>query len=297
MSSSSSTVSSTSAGAAFVSAFASAFFAGAFFAGGAPFFARLGVCAATGSAFAVFAREGRSLLAALASALTGAFAVVVFVSLAVLTARLAGAEAFVAFTAFVAFAGVRLAGVLVAVRFTGSLIAGLAFVAATYSLSPMPTSPRREPPAPATTSGRLPRAMSNVGVLSVLDTRRSLRFAAAVDHCNDSARSNPAQRGDSPRRVDLRCDGSPDDARGVLQRRRHDRRPARQQRQPPVGLSADGTARAEGGRPQRALNGDQHLGHLGRPALVAPVVVLLHRRRGAVLGFLPADLEVAEFGV
>src|ERR1700737_3225467 len=183
MSSSPSTVSSASAGAAFVSAFASAFFAG-----GAAFFARRGVCAATGSAFAVFARDGRSLLAALASALTGAFAVVVFVALAVLTARLAGAEAFVAFTAFVAFAGVRLAGVLVAVRFTGSLVAGLAFVAATYSLSPMPTSPRREPPAHDTTSGRLPRAMSNVGVLSVLDTRRFLRFSAAADHCNDSAR-------------------------------------------------------------------------------------------------------------
>jgi hypothetical protein len=62
--------------------------------------------------------------------LAGASAAVVFaVALVALPARFAGAEP------FPAFAAVFLAGVLVAVRFTGSSVAGLAFVAATYTLS------------------------------------------------------------------------------------------------------------------------------------------------------------------
>jgi hypothetical protein len=57
---------------------------------------------------------------------------------AVLVARFAGADPLADFAAAVPdarLAGVLLAGVLVAVRFTGSSVAGLAFVAATYTLS------------------------------------------------------------------------------------------------------------------------------------------------------------------
>jgi hypothetical protein len=49
---------------------------------------------------------------------------------AVLVARFAGADPWADFAA-----GAFLAGVLVAVRFTGSCVAGRAFVAATYTLS------------------------------------------------------------------------------------------------------------------------------------------------------------------
>jgi hypothetical protein len=49
---------------------------------------------------------------------------------AVLVARFAGADPLAGFAA-----GAFLAGVLVAVRFTGSSVAGRAFVAATYTLS------------------------------------------------------------------------------------------------------------------------------------------------------------------
>jgi uncharacterized membrane protein YoaK (UPF0700 family) len=68
---------------------------------------------------------------------TGLTAVRVFVAVpdsafagAVLVARFAGADPLADFATWV-----FLAGVLVAVRFTGSSVAGLAFVAATYTLS------------------------------------------------------------------------------------------------------------------------------------------------------------------
>jgi hypothetical protein len=108
-----------------------------------------------GSAFAAFARDARAVLTGFAVAFAAGLAAPGFVGLAglvALLARLAGADPFASFTE------VRFAGVLVAVRLTGSLVAGLAFVAATYSLSPLPTSPRRS---------HLPRADTMAGCLAL----------------------------------------------------------------------------------------------------------------------------------
>ena len=69
----------------------------------------------------------------------------------VLVARFAGAEP------LADLAAVFLAGVLVAVRFTGSSVAGLAFVAATYTLSIL------QIPMGAVVHHRKASAMSNVG--------------------------------------------------------------------------------------------------------------------------------------
>jgi hypothetical protein len=66
---------------------------------------------------------------------------------------------------------------LVAVRFTGSSVTGLAFVAATYTLSCCYF------PAGRVVHHRKTSAMSNMAG----DARR-YPYAAAVDHCNDSVR-------------------------------------------------------------------------------------------------------------
>jgi hypothetical protein len=94
-----------------------------------------------GSVFAALARVARGLLAAFAGVFAVDAAAAGFVGFAVLAA-LAGFAALVVLVArfagadpFASFADVRFAGVLVAVRFTGFLVAGLAFVAATYCLS------------------------------------------------------------------------------------------------------------------------------------------------------------------
>ena len=68
-----------------------------------------------------------------------------------LVARFAGADP------LADLAAVFLAGVLVAVRFTGSSVAGLAFVAATYTLSIL------QIPMGAIVHHRKASAMSNVG--------------------------------------------------------------------------------------------------------------------------------------
>jgi hypothetical protein len=70
---------------------------------------------------------------------------------AVFAARLAGAAP------LADFAGAFLAGVLVAVRFTGSSVAGRAFVAATYTLSIL------QIPMGAVAHHRKASAMSNIG--------------------------------------------------------------------------------------------------------------------------------------
>jgi hypothetical protein len=77
--------------------------------------------ALAGAAFALLAAEDDSRLAAV---------VLVAFAGAALVARFAGADPLADFAA-----GAFLAGVLVAVRFTGSSVAGRAFVAATYTLS------------------------------------------------------------------------------------------------------------------------------------------------------------------
>ena len=78
---------------------------------------------------------------------------------AVLAARLAGAEPLAA--CLVGPAGAFLAGVLVAVRFTGWSVAGLALVAATYTLSVVLGSGGRGRARPKAS------AMRNIGVLSL----------------------------------------------------------------------------------------------------------------------------------
>jgi hypothetical protein len=78
----------------------------------------------------------------------------------VLVARFPGAEPladFVAPAGFAARAAVFLAGVLVAVRFTGSSVAGRAFVAATYTLSVL------QVPMGTVVHHRKASAMSNIG--------------------------------------------------------------------------------------------------------------------------------------
>src|ERR1700716_4337754 len=80
----------------------------------------------------------------------------------------------------------------------------------------------------------------------------------------------------------------------VLEGRGHHRWAVLQQWDPFVGLAADPAAGDEQLRPDRVLDGYQHLCHLWCPALVAPVVLFLHRRGGPVLGLHPADLEMAE---
>jgi hypothetical protein len=71
---------------------------------------------------------------------------------AVLVARFAGADPLADFAA-----GAFLAGVLVAVRFTGSSVAGRAFVAATYTLSIL------QFPMGTVVHHRKASAMSNIG--------------------------------------------------------------------------------------------------------------------------------------
>jgi hypothetical protein len=78
----------------------------------------------------------------------------------VLVARFPGAEPLAGFAApagFAARAAVFLAGVLVAVRFTGSSVAGRAFVAATYTLSVL------QVPMDTVVHHRKASAMSNIG--------------------------------------------------------------------------------------------------------------------------------------
>ena len=91
------------------------------------FFARPRVAGAS----AALGRDDRELGRDLAAAaLAGLAAAVLAPRAVVLVARLAGADPLALFAA-----DAFLAGVLVAVRFTGSSVAGLAFVAATYTLS------------------------------------------------------------------------------------------------------------------------------------------------------------------
>jgi hypothetical protein len=78
----------------------------------------------------------------------------------VLLARFAGAEPLADFAAALPdarLAAVFLAGVLVAVRFTGSSVAGRAFVAATYTLSIL------QIPTGTVVHHRKASAMSNIG--------------------------------------------------------------------------------------------------------------------------------------
>ena len=95
--------------------------------GAVAFFARPRVAGASAALARADRDVGRDLAAA---ALAGLAAAVLAPRAVVLVARLAGADPLALFAA-----DAFLAGVLVAVRFTGSSVAGLAFVAATYTLS------------------------------------------------------------------------------------------------------------------------------------------------------------------
>jgi hypothetical protein len=99
-------------------------------------------------------------LAAFAGAAFVAFAPVVFTALAgAAFEALAGAD-LVAFLAGTGRAAAFLAGVLVAGRFTGFLVAGLAFVATTYTLSVLLATGRHARASPKAS------AMWNIGVIS-----------------------------------------------------------------------------------------------------------------------------------
>jgi hypothetical protein len=142
-----------------------------FGSGAVAFFARLPVAGSS----APLGFEARDLVAA---ALAGLSLVPLAV---VLLARLAGAVPFADFAApagFPAFAGEAfLAGALVAVRFTGSSVAGRAFVAATYTLSVLQGS-----------DGHGSAPSKSVGCRILAVDLAAIRDAAAIDHCNDSVR-------------------------------------------------------------------------------------------------------------
>jgi hypothetical protein len=82
-----------------------------------------------------------------------------------------------AFLAAAALAEAFLAGVLVAVRVTGFVVAGLAFVAATYTLSVVLAPGGRGRTSPKSS------AMGNIGVIAYR-MLAAVRLAAAGCHCN-----------------------------------------------------------------------------------------------------------------
>ena len=140
------------------------------------------------------------------------------------------------------------------------------------------------------------------------------RRAAGLHHCNDSQETLTSRRavtgrfsafhvqvfssgdGGRPGQSD-RCERSSGDSRGVEEGGGDDLRAVGQVRNPLLVLAADSTSGDEEIRPQQVLEGGQNSGDLDRPLLVAPVLLLLHRRRRSMLGFLAVDLEVAELGV
>jgi hypothetical protein len=94
-------------------------------------FVAAGFAVAVAVRFATAGFAAAGFAVALVTGLVVSFPVALFVARVLLVARLAGAEPLADLTA-----EERFAGVLVAVRFTGSsVVAGLAFVAATYTLS------------------------------------------------------------------------------------------------------------------------------------------------------------------
>src|ERR1700730_16691618 len=205
-----------------------------------------------------------------------------------LAARFAGAAP------LAAFAGDRLAGDdgdFVAVRFTGSSVAGLALVAATYTPSVGRTFGGFGHGQPKVS------AMSNVGVGDQRECSHAFSRAVAEHHCNDSARSYRPTGQNSVRHIRSRSHRSAHDTGGVLQGGGHHRGAIFEQRHPFVGLAADAATGDEQIRPDRVFDGHQHPCDLLGPLFVAPVVPLFDRRRRSLLGLLAADLEMAELGV
>src|SRR5271166_1352548 len=126
---------------------------------------------------------------------------------------------------------------------------------------------------------------------------RAIGRAAAVDHCNDSARSYRVTGQNSVRDICSRSHGCADYSGGVLQGGGHHRGAVFEQWQPFVGLAADAATGDEQVGPQHVLDGDQHPCDLLGPRFVAPVVLVFDRRGGPMLGLLSADFEMPELGV
>jgi len=156
----------------------------------------------------------------------------------VLVARFPGAEPLAGFAApagFAARAAVFLAGVLVAVRFTGSSVAGRALS--------LPRTPFRSCKFRWTRSCTIEKHRL-CRILAV--DLAAIRDAAAVDHCNDSVRYRRVSAANLTRGCarllassgDIHLGGHrrADDACRVLQRGGHHRRAVLQQRNPLVGL-------------------------------------------------------------
>src|SRR3546814_4304681 len=140
------------------------------------------------------------------------------------------------------------------------------------------------------------------------------RRAAGLHHCNDSQETLTSRRavtgrfsafhvrvfssgdGGRPGQSD-RCERSSGNSGGVEKGGGDDLGAVGQMRNPLLVLAADTASGDEEIWPEQVLDGGQNSRDLDRPLLVAPVLLLLHRRRRPALGLLAVDLEVAELGV